>query len=648
MKRNAEDHFEGPNKKIRLNDNEYESFVKQMEEGSLAELSLLNASLFQSVKNTQQVLDSLNRSKVNSMGKYLLWHEYYDIIERSWQTLHKKLEVIWCQFPYSGEARARLEQLFSEAATLPSIYDCVLGADPVSSLQKHVSNMSAVVQHLATVLKKEEELWKKVHANPSEHQQAFSEDKNGMSQQHLLIQQYEMNHQKYLEELQRMFKESDGILKEHEDKLELQMEDIMCDLEDSLEREERNTHLLHLRVLMDEKKKQQEELEKASLEQEKEKEPAAVVEESSNNTAATAQDKMNILKTEFESFSAKLVAKQTQIDEIRNEKLNLQLRLYAMQSKDASKHTASDEEVMQYPVFISFHKKKEDIEQKMFNSWKAWENSVQKYQEEQIKRRQEIAQAKIVADNERREEEEKVIALEAKMKRTLSSKEALYYKNEQIKSVTPRPEVIGLLTSQQSSLTEQLQNLLKQQKDCEDHILSLQSEIDTRLRAAEGSGLREDLEKAVAECESLKQGFTEKSQAVEASQADQACAQNEHKLLTCKFFYHKNPKLVQEQCGVQTLESKETLVKELSREVESLRQSLVERKSQKIEEEWNAFHSDTQETESQKSGLGESEKLEKARSELRELEHQISWQRDRLAFLKTRTLESQQEHEGVN
>lgn len=41
-------------------------------------------------------------------------------------------------------------------------------------------------------------------------------------------------------------------------------------------------------------------------------------------------------------------------------------------------------------------------------AWKAWENSIQKYHEEQLKRRQEILLAKINAEAQRREEGEQV------------------------------------------------------------------------------------------------------------------------------------------------------------------------------------------------------------------------------------------------
>jgi hypothetical protein len=72
-----------------------------------------------------------------------------------------------------------------------------------------------------------------------EHQAALEDDKRGMAEQHLLIQKSTQDHLKLLSRLEQMYADSKASLDLHEEKTPIQMEDMVCELEEALEREQR-------------------------------------------------------------------------------------------------------------------------------------------------------------------------------------------------------------------------------------------------------------------------------------------------------------------------------------------------------------------------------------------------------------------------
>lgn len=186
-----------------------------------------------------------------------------------------------------------------------------------------------------------------------EHQHALEADKKGMSQQHLLLQRSNENHSKYLNRLHDMLNESREALTRHQNSSQLVMEDTVCDLEDTQEREQRycilfnsilltlrKTHILRLRNIIDSDNQRKEEAEKAA---ERELSADSLKLEAALKKENSEEDKLSALKHELEGYNSKLQSKQELIDTSRTEKINLQIRLTGLQAKEASRHSTSDE-----------------------------------------------------------------------------------------------------------------------------------------------------------------------------------------------------------------------------------------------------------------------------------------------------------------
>jgi hypothetical protein len=108
----------------------------------------------------------------------------------------------------------------------------------------------------------------------------------------------------------------------------------------------RKTHLLHIRNLVDEKKKKEEEAEReAEISAEKEfagtnPENSSVIVKQEN--PGPEMDKKTALRTELDNCGTKLVEKQAQIDDLRNERINLNMRICNLKTK-GGRHAISDE-----------------------------------------------------------------------------------------------------------------------------------------------------------------------------------------------------------------------------------------------------------------------------------------------------------------
>lgn len=75
-----------------------------------------------------------------------------------------------------------------------------------------------------------------------------------------------------------------------------------------------------------------------------------------------------------------------------------------------------------------------------------------------------------------------MIEYEARTKKVMVTREAINYASEQVKSSTPRFEVISQLTHQQNLLEEQTNKLNQQSQANQQHVTNLNSEIESRLR----------------------------------------------------------------------------------------------------------------------------------------------------------------------
>lgn len=180
------------------------------------------------------------------------------------------------------------------------------------------------------------------------------------------------------------------------------------------------------------------------------------------------------------------------------------------------------------------------------------------------------------------------------MKKVLAEREATLYAIEQVKSTTPRFDVISQLNQQQKLLEEQLEKLQQQSRLHDAHAKKLEHEIESRQRgsfrhmpshhiALDDTELIRDLEEAKARRKGLRLNFMEKyvsftsallpnkfrEKLVEEAQEECYQAQRQQKLLSFQFNFQKNLKVIQEQTSQSYQQEKTLTVDNMKQEVHS-------------------------------------------------------------------------------